>query len=89
MTNGTMEDGTTGWTSSGGTLTSATNVAHGGSRSLLNAGRTSAWQGPHQNVTARLTNGKSYTTSSGSARRAKLPVRRRPCPSPRTAPTPQ
>lgn len=61
LTNGTMEDGTTGWTSSGGTLSSATDVAHGGSRSLLNAGRTSAWQGPHQNVT--LTNGKTYTTS--------------------------
>ncbi len=63
LTNGTMEDGTTGWTSSGGTLSSATDVAHGGSRSLLNSGRTSAWQGPHQNVTSSLTNGKSYTTS--------------------------
>ncbi|GAT70450.1 glycoside hydrolase [Planomonospora sphaerica] len=62
LTNGTMEDGTTGWTSSGGTLSSATDVAHGGSRSLLNSGRTSAWQGPHQDVTARLTNGRSYTT---------------------------
>lgn len=63
LTNGTMEDGTTGWTSSGGTLSSATAVAHGGSRSLLNAGRTSAWQGPHQNVTTQLANGTSYTTS--------------------------
>ncbi|WP_155340974.1 family 43 glycosylhydrolase [Acrocarpospora corrugata] len=63
LSNGTMEDGTTGWTSSGGTLSAATNVAHGGSRSLLNSGRTAAWQGPHQNVTAQLTNGRSYTTS--------------------------
>ncbi|GAA0835763.1 family 43 glycosylhydrolase [Streptosporangium amethystogenes subsp. fukuiense] len=63
LTNGTMENGTAGWTSSGGTLSSATDVAHAGSRSLLNSGRTAAWQGPHQNVTSALTNGKSYTTS--------------------------
>jgi arabinoxylan arabinofuranohydrolase len=63
LANGTMEDGTTGWTSSGGTLSSATNVVRGGSRSLLNSGRTAAWQGPHQSVTAQLTNGRSYTTS--------------------------
>jgi len=63
LTNGAMEDGTTGWTASGGTLSSATNVAHAGSRSLLTSGRTASWQGPHQNVTSSLTNGKSYTTS--------------------------
>ncbi len=63
LTNGSMENGTTGWTSSGGSLSSATNVAHAGSRSLLNSGRTASWQGPHQNVTSLLTNGKSYTTS--------------------------
>ncbi|GAB1818829.1 family 43 glycosylhydrolase [Herbidospora sp. RD11066] len=63
LTNGTMENGTTGWTSSGGTLSSATNVAHGGSRSLLTSGRTASWQGPHQNVTSVLTSGRSYTTS--------------------------
>ncbi|TKK86853.1 carbohydrate-binding protein [Herbidospora galbida] len=63
LTNGAMEDGTTGWTSSGGTISSATNVAHAGSRSLLNSGRTASWQGPHQNVTAQLTNGSTYTTS--------------------------
>lgn len=63
LTNGTMEDGTTGWTASGGTLSSTTDVAHAGNRSLLNSGRAAAWNGPHQNVTAQLTNGKSYTTS--------------------------
>ncbi|MFG1949381.1 family 43 glycosylhydrolase [Nonomuraea sp. NPDC048826] len=62
LTNGSMENGTTGWTTSGGTL-SAADVAHAGSRSLLNSGRTAAWNGPHQNVTARLTNGRTYTTS--------------------------
>lgn len=63
LSNPAMEDGTTGWTSSGGTLTSVTSPVHGGSRALLNSGRTASWQGPHQNVTAQLTNGKSYTTS--------------------------
>ncbi|WP_157556438.1 carbohydrate-binding protein, partial [Herbidospora yilanensis] len=62
LTNGSMENGTTGWTTSGGTLTSTT-PAYAGSRSLLNTGRTAAWQGPNQNVTTQLTNGKSYTTS--------------------------
>ncbi|WP_061296679.1 family 43 glycosylhydrolase [Herbidospora cretacea] len=63
LSNPAMEDGTTGWTSSGGTLSSVTSPVHGGSRALLNSGRTASWQGPHQNVTAQLTNGKSYTTS--------------------------
>ncbi|MEV4218236.1 family 43 glycosylhydrolase [Nonomuraea sp. NPDC049725] len=63
LTNGGMEDGTTGWTTSGGTLTSAADVARTGSRSLLNSGRTAAWNGPHQSLTGRLTNGRSYTTS--------------------------
>ncbi|MCG5221036.1 family 43 glycosylhydrolase [Streptosporangium soli] len=63
LTNGTMENGTTGWTTSGGTLSAVTDVAHAGSRSLLNSGRTAAWNGPNQNVTSQLTNGKSYTTS--------------------------
>uniref|UniRef100_UPI000ADE34F2 carbohydrate binding domain-containing protein n=1 Tax=Herbidospora sakaeratensis TaxID=564415 RepID=UPI000ADE34F2 len=62
LTNGSMENGTTGWTASGGTLTSAT-PAYAGSRSLLVSGRTASWQGPNQNVTAQLTNGRSYTTS--------------------------
>ncbi|GAA3828886.1 hypothetical protein GCM10022226_57180 [Sphaerisporangium flaviroseum] len=62
LTNGTMENGTTGWTASGGTLSSAT-PAYAGSSSLLTSGRTAAWNGPNQNVTAQLTNGKSYTTS--------------------------
>ncbi|WP_308169673.1 family 43 glycosylhydrolase [Acrocarpospora catenulata] len=64
LTNGGMENGTTGWTASGGsTLSSATNLAYAGSRSLLNSGRTAAWNGPNQNVTSSLTNGRSYTTS--------------------------
>ena len=36
---------------------------HGGSGSLSITGRTAAWNGPSQDVTSKLTNGKSYTTS--------------------------
>ncbi len=64
LTNGTMENGTTGWGVMGaGTLSSATSPVHGGARSLLLTGRTASWNGPSQDVTSKLTNGKSYTTS--------------------------
>lgn len=64
LTNGDMESGTTGWSVFGsGTLSSATNVAHGGTRSLLITGRTASWHGARQDVTSRLVNGKSYATS--------------------------
>ena len=58
--NGGVENGTTGWgVMGGGTLSSATSPVHGGARSLLLTGRTAAWNGPAQDVTSRLTNGKS------------------------------
>ena len=64
LTNGDLENGTTGWGVFGsGTLSSNTSVAHGGTRSLLLSGRTASWNGPSQNVTSTLTNGKSYATS--------------------------
>ncbi|MEO3814968.1 carbohydrate binding domain-containing protein, partial [Sphaerisporangium sp. B11E5] len=63
LANGDMESGTTNWTTSGGTLASSTSSPHGGARSLQITGRTAAWNGPHQNVTSKLVNGKSYTTS--------------------------
>ena len=64
LTNGGMEDGTSGWSVFGsGTLSSNTTVAHGGSRSLQLSGRTAAWNGTAQDVTSKLVNGKSYTTS--------------------------
>jgi hypothetical protein len=64
ITNGTMENGTTGWTMFGaGTLSSSTNAPHGGTQSLLASGRTASWNGPNQSMTAKLTNGKSYATS--------------------------
>lgn len=64
LTNGNVESGTTGWGVNGsGTLSTNTSVVHGGSGSLSITGRTSAWNGPSQDVTSKLTNGKSYTTS--------------------------
>lgn len=64
LTNGDAEGGTTGWGVFGsGTLTSQTGTVHGGSRSLGITGRTASWNGPSQNVTAQLVNGRSYTTS--------------------------
>jgi arabinoxylan arabinofuranohydrolase len=63
ITNGDLENGTTGWGVFGsGTLSSST-VAHGGAHSLAISGRTASWNGPSQDLTSRLTNGKSYTTS--------------------------
>lgn len=64
LTNGDAEGGTTGWSVFGsGTLTSNTGTVRGGSRSLEITGRTASWNGPSQNVTAQLVNGRPYTTS--------------------------
>ncbi|MEO3876257.1 family 43 glycosylhydrolase [Nonomuraea sp. B12E4] len=63
LTNGDMESGTTSWGASGGTLSSVTSPVHGGARALSISGRTASWNGITQDVTAKLTNGKSYATS--------------------------
>ncbi|GAB4086171.1 non-reducing end alpha-L-arabinofuranosidase family hydrolase [Myceligenerans cantabricum] len=64
LTNGDLENGTTGWSAFGaGTATSSTNPVHGGGRSLSYTGRTSSWNGPAQNVTSVLTNNASHTAS--------------------------
>ncbi|GAB3175605.1 hypothetical protein GCM10027059_49300 [Myceligenerans halotolerans] len=64
LTNGDMENGTTGWSAFGaGTVSSTTNPVHGGSRSLAYTGRTSSWNGAAQNVASGLTNNTTYTTS--------------------------
>ncbi|MFI5894487.1 family 43 glycosylhydrolase [Actinoplanes sp. NPDC051513] len=65
ISNGNTENGATGWRLFGaGTLTSNTSVAHGGTRSLAITGRTASWNGIAQDVTSRLTNGKTYTASA-------------------------
>jgi hypothetical protein len=64
LINGNTEAGTSGWGVFGaGTLASNTSVVHGGAQSLLLTGRTASWNGISQDVTSKLTNGRSYTTS--------------------------
>ncbi|MCU7729371.1 family 43 glycosylhydrolase [Actinoplanes sp. KI2] len=65
ITNGSAENGVTGWRVFGaGTLTSTTSVAHGGAGSLAITGRTASWNGIAQDVTSRLANGKTYAASA-------------------------
>jgi hypothetical protein len=64
LTNGDLENGTTGWSAFGaGTVASTTSPVHGGARALLRTGRTAAWNGPAQTVTSAMTNNTSYTAS--------------------------
>ncbi|MDG4810022.1 family 43 glycosylhydrolase [Micromonospora sp. WMMD1120] len=64
LTNGDVENGTTGWGVNGsGTISRNTSTVRSGTGSLSITGRTSAWNGPSQDVTAKLTNGRSYSTS--------------------------
>ncbi len=64
LTNGNIESGTSGWSVfGGGTISANTSVVHGGADSLLRVGRTASWNGPSQDLTSKLTNGKTYTTS--------------------------
>ncbi|GID90677.1 family 43 glycosylhydrolase [Amorphoplanes digitatis] len=63
LTNPGIEDGLTGWQVNGsGTLSVGTSVVRSGTRSLAISGRTSSWNGPGQDVTSRMTNGRSYVT---------------------------
>lgn len=64
IANGDGESGTSGWGVMGaGTLSSNSAVVHGGAASLSVTGRTASWNGPSQDVTSKLTNGRSYTTT--------------------------
>jgi len=64
LTNGNIESGTSGWSVLGsGTLAANTSVVHSGASSLLRSGRTASWNGPSQDLTSRLINGRTYTTS--------------------------
>jgi len=64
LTNGNIESGTSGWSAFGaGTVAANTGTVHGGAQSLLRSGRTASWNGPSQDLTSKLTNGKSYATS--------------------------
>jgi len=64
LTNGGIESGTSGWSVFGsGTIATSNSVVHGGAASLLRSGRTASWNGPSEDVTSALINGKSYTAS--------------------------
>ncbi len=64
LTNGNIESGTSGWSVFGsGTLSAVTSPVHGGSQALLLTGRTASWNGPSQDLTSKVTNGKSYATN--------------------------
>jgi len=64
LANGNIESGTSGWSVFGsGTLSANTSVVHSGNDSLLLTGRKASWNGPSQDLTATVTNGKSYTTN--------------------------
>jgi len=64
LTNGNAESGTSGWSAFGaGTIAANTSVVHSGAGSLLRSGRTASWNGPSQDLTSKLTNGKSYATT--------------------------
>jgi len=64
LTNGNIESGTTGWSVFGaGSVATSNSTVHSGAASLSRTGRTASWNGPSQDLTSKLTNGKSYTTS--------------------------
>jgi non-reducing end alpha-L-arabinofuranosidase len=64
LTNGNIESGTSGWSVfGGGTIAANTSVVHSGAAALLRTGRTASWNGPSQDLTSQLTNGKNYTTN--------------------------
>jgi lysophospholipase L1-like esterase len=64
LTNGTIESGTSGWSAFGaGTVAANTSVVHSGANSLLRTGRTASWNSPSQDLTSKVTNGKTYTTN--------------------------
>jgi hypothetical protein len=65
LTNGTMENGTSGWSAfGGGALSTSTTLVHGGANALAVTGRTASWHGPSQSLTSSLVNGRGYTTSA-------------------------
>ena len=64
LTNGNIESGTNGWSVFGsGSLAASNSQVHSGADSLLITGRTASWNGPSQDLTSKVVNGKSYTTN--------------------------
>ncbi len=65
ISNSGFETNTSGWSVFGGsaTITSTTDEAHSGNRSLLISGRTQTYQGPQYSVLSLITPGDSYSMS--------------------------
>jgi DUF1680 family protein len=65
MTNPGMETGNTnGWAVNGaGSIAVSTAQKHNGTYSLFSTGRTAVWNGPLQNLTSIVQNGKTYACS--------------------------
>lgn len=61
VTNGDFENGTTGWTVWGGTLTTTTGYEGTGA---LHSDRTGTWQGPVYDLLAKVVAGEEYTISA-------------------------
>src|ERR1041385_5637723 len=64
--NSDFEDGTTqGWgVCGGGVVANSTDVAHGGTHSLLITGRTAGFNGPSINVLGSVTKGATYQVTA-------------------------
>src|SRR5690348_9190372 len=64
--NSDFEDGTTqGWgVFGGGVVANSTDVAHGGTHSLLITGRTAGFNGPSINVLGSITKGATYQVTA-------------------------
>ena len=65
ITNPGIETGnTTGWAVNGaGTIAASTAQKHSGTYSLIHTGRTATWNGPLQNITSKVQNGRTYACS--------------------------
>lgn len=60
VSNGDFENGTTGWTATGGGIAAETNVVRSGTGAIRSFNRTATWNGPQQNILGRLVPGQTY-----------------------------
>jgi autotransporter-associated beta strand protein len=60
VSNGDFENGTTGWTATGGGIAAESNVVRSGTGAIRSFNRTATWNGPQQNILGRLVPGQTY-----------------------------
>jgi autotransporter-associated beta strand protein len=58
--NGDFENGTTGWTATGGGIAAESTVVRSGSGAIRSFSRSAAWNGPAQDIPGRLIPGQVY-----------------------------